>query len=118
MGDYFKTLQGLKNGSIQKPEKPKPDPIGKRSDKMKEEMKLYKPHVKEYLARPDNQECKANMKGCTGKATVVHHKRGRGINLRIEKHWLPTCSFCNIEIERLDSVAREKGLKESKFLNQ
>lgn len=110
---YLNFRRGLKNGTVKPEPKKKPDPPAKRSEKMKQEMKEYKPLVKEYLARPENQNCKANLKGCTGKATVVHHKRGRGINLKVEKHWLPTCSFCNIEIERLDSVAREKGLKES-----
>lgn len=113
MSEYLKRRQELKLGIRQPEPKKEQKPLPKRSEKMKQEMKSYKPLVKEYLARPENQNCKANLKGCTGKATVVHHKRGRGINLKVEKHWLPTCSFCNIEIERLDSVAREKGLKES-----
>lgn len=35
--------------------KKKPKPIPKRSAKMKQEMKLYKPQVKAYLAKPEKQ---------------------------------------------------------------
>lgn len=79
-------------------------------------MKEYKKKAKAFLSRPENLKCKVQMKGCTKLSQVIHHTRGRtGSQLTNEKDWMPSCAFCNIEIERLDAEAREKGVKKSRI---
>lgn len=72
-------------------------------------MKLYKPQVKEYLARPDNKFCKIVSPVCTGKATCVNHKKRRGSNLRNEKFFEPSCAPCNGYIEMNVQWAMDNG---------
>ena len=91
-------------------EKKKPKPISKRSDKLKDEMKLYKPQVKAYLEKPENQQCRIKAEGvCLGKATCVNHKKRRGKNLREEKYWEPACEPCNNFCESNPKWAYDNG---------
>lgn len=108
----------LKNQAARVPRgKKAPEPIAKRSDKMKDLMKVYKPQVTEFLSRPENQDCKIKMAGCTGKATQVHHSAGRlGNQLLNEDDMIPSCSHCNvIGVEVNDAEAREKGFKKTRL---
>lgn len=91
-------------------EKKKPEPIAKRSEKMIDEMKLYKPQVAVYLAKPENKDCKIKAEGvCQGKATCVNHKKRRGKNLREEKYWEPACEPCNNFCESNPKWAYDNG---------
>jgi hypothetical protein len=103
------TLQRLRDARVPKPKKEK-QPIAKRSDKLQDEMKLYKPQVKAYLAKPENQDCKIKADGvCQGKATCVNHKKRRGKNLREEKYWEPACEPCNNFCESNPKWAYDNG---------
>jgi len=94
--------------------KPK-KPIAKKSDKQKEIDKELKKLYPVFLALPENKHCQLKLKGCLGKANVVHHVRSRiGQQVFEVKDWLPSCSFCNNALEN-DPLAYEKGLKKSKF---
>src|SRR6187401_2626133 len=73
--------------------------LNKRSEKMKDDMKEYKPIVTEYLSRPENQMCQIKSPVCTKKATCVNHKKRRGKNLTNEKYFQPSCVPCNNYIE-------------------
>lgn len=97
-------------------EKEKPTPIAKRSSKMKGEIKKLIPAVKEFLAKPENQECKIKFPGCKVKAVCVHHSAGRiGHKLHDQNDWVSSCAPCNLQVEIDDMKAREKGFKKSKF---
>lgn len=84
-------------------------PIAKRSEKLKGEMKEYKPQVQAYLAQPESQACKIQSPVCTQKATCVNHKKRRGLNLRNEQFWEPSCSPCNGFIESNVKWAMDNG---------
>lgn len=115
MNDYMTRRFELKNGIRKPDEKKQPKPIAKRSEKLKEQMKLYKPQVKKFLAKPENRFCKIQMPGCTKKATCVHHAAGRiGEKLMDEKDYIPACIHCNLAVEINDLEAREKGFKKSR----
>jgi hypothetical protein len=73
--------------------------IPKRSDKMIEEMKQYKPLVANFLSKPENSICLIQSPVCTKKATCVNHKKRRGKNLMNEKYFEPSCGPCNNYIE-------------------
>lgn len=107
--EYIAFRRGLKNGTVTPEPKKKPEPPAKRSEKMKEEMKLYKPQVKEYLARPENEYCKIKSPVCTGKATCVNHKKRRGSNLRNEKFFQASCAPCNNYLESNTQWAMDNG---------
>ncbi len=96
-------------------EKHKPTPIAKRSKKMKMEIKKLIPAVKEFLARPENQECKIKFPGCRGKSVTVHHSAGRtGHKLHDQADWVPSCAWCNGQAEIKDLEAQGKGVKKSR----
>lgn len=116
MSEYLLKLRGLKTGIIQKEEKPKPEPIAPRSEKMIEAFKGYKKQVKAFLSRPENLRCKIKM-ACNGAvAECVHHVAGRtGDKLKDESDWMPACQKCNLWVEENDAAAREKGLKKTRL---
>lgn len=102
-------------GLSDKPESKKRVPIAKRSARMKTEFKKYLPAMKEFLNRPENKNCAIKMKGCTGKATVVHHAAGRiGNKLHDQIDWVASCTNCNLRVEISDLEARDKGFKKSR----
>jgi len=104
----MKRRMGLKCGTIvNEPKEPKP--IRKRSDKMKQQMKEYKPKVAAYLAKHENQICLIQSPVCRKKATCINHRRRRGANLLNEEDWEPSCTPCNLYIETHDAWARENG---------
>lgn len=117
MSDYLLHRRGLKNGSVAPAEKKAPVPIPKRSEKMKEAMKKYKPIMIAWLAKPENKYCQIKMKGCTKIATQIHHSAGRqGEQLMKEEDFIASCSHCNvIGVEENDAEAREKGFKKTRL---
>lgn len=91
-------------------------PIPKRSASMKEFMKEYKPKVKAFLAKEENQICGMKLDGCAVQAVCVHHAEGRiGSKLLDESTWIPSCAPCNLGVEINDKLAREKGFKRSRL---
>ena len=59
--------------------------------------------------------CKAKLQGCSGVATDIHHKAGRGENLLKINTWLPVCRSCHSYIETHPDEAKELGLSESRL---
>jgi hypothetical protein len=59
--------------------------------------------------------CQANLVGCTGQATDVHHKAGRGINHNKMSTWIAVCRTCHQWIEENPQEAKELGLSESRL---
>ena len=91
----------------------KPKAIAPISKKMKETVDQYSKIRTAYLTV--NTSCKAKLQGCSGAATEVHHKAGRGENhLRIAT-WLPVCRNCHTWIELHPTEAKELGLSENRL---
>lgn len=91
-----------------------PKSIPKRSEKMKDEMAIYKPAMIQFLKT--HTTCQIGMDGCTKVATCVHHAAGRiGEKLHDQSDWLASCRNCNLAVEILDAEAREKGFKKSRL---
>lgn len=100
---------------VEKPPKEK-QPIGKEGDKLKEEKKKYKKLSEDFLKKPENQECKIKMEGCTGKATQVHHAAGRsGKQLTNVEDFIPSCTNCNLKVEIKNLEAKELGFKKTRL---
>jgi len=59
--------------------------------------------------------CQAKLVGCTGKATDVHHKAGRGENHLNISTWLAVCRSCHRWIEEHPNEAKELGLSQSRL---
>lgn len=91
-----------------------PKGINKRSEKMVQEMKDYKPAMIQYLKT--HTSCMIKFDGCTKVATCVHHAAGRiGEKLHDQNDWLASCQNCNLQVEINDAEAREKGFKKSRL---
>lgn len=98
-----------KEKGIKQPNKPKP--IKKVSDREKARKAELKKMYPVFLSKPENALCGLKLKGCLGKATVIHHLRGRiGDQVFEVKDWMASCIWCNIQVEN-DPKAIEKGLK-------
>ena len=80
------------------------------SKKMIAELKTYSQLRKEHLA--NHKFCRANLQGCTKKATQVHHLSGRGSNLNREETFMSVCFNCHQLLHNKLSAKerREKGL--------
>lgn len=87
--------------------------IPKVADKRKVLDQLY------FLLRLDflkhRKECEIKSPVCTGNATVVHHKRGRGRWYLVVSTWMASCRACNGFVESNDKWARDNGFKESRL---
>lgn len=104
--------KGFSNGVVVKLTKPIPN----KSENKKEIDKVLKKRYPVFLSKPENKYCKIKMEGCTKIANVVHHVRGRvGDQVFEEKDWLASCPSCNILLESKDQLARDMGVKKSKF---
>lgn len=113
MSEYLSYRLGLKNGTQSKPEKVS-KPIPKRSEKMKGEMKKYKPAMIDFLKK--NKLCKLKFDGCQVFANCVHHVRGRiGKQLHKQEDWLPSCGWCNGVAEIRSQEAKDKGVVKSRL---
>lgn len=62
-----------------------------------------------------HSKCQAKLVGCTGDATDVHHKAGRGENHLVISTWLAVCRSCHRYIEEHPVEAKELGLSESRL---
>jgi cytochrome c553 len=59
--------------------------------------------------------CQAKLVGCTGEATDVHHKAGRGENHLKISTWLAVCRSCHNWIEVNPTEAKELGFSENRL---
>jgi len=83
--------------------------IKKKSEKQLLIDKVYK--VKHKLFMIENPYCEAKLKGCTGIATEVHHKKGRGIHTNDVSTWCSVCRECHHTIHHVSpELARELNL--------
>lgn len=57
----------------------------------------------------------AGLDVCTGFATDIHHKKGRGEYLLDTSTWLPVCRNCHAFIETHPAWAKEKGFSEDRL---
>lgn len=61
-------------------------------------------------------ECEIKSPVCTGEATIVHHRKGRGkVDVTNVKTFVASCPPCNGWVEANDKKARDQGHKVSKF---
>ncbi len=91
-----------------KPSKVVRKPIKKVSAKLKKANGEYAILRAAFLR--ENPICKATRKGCSGHATEVHHKAGRGKNLLQVDTWLAVCHNCHEWITINSAQAIELGL--------
>lgn len=99
-----------------KPEKPKKAKkrINKKSAGKKVVDRELKKLVPIFLAK--HPVCEIKSPVCTGQATVVHHRKGRGkVNVTNVKTFVAACPSCNGWVEDNDKKARDLGHKVSKF---
>lgn len=81
--------------------------------KRQKDNRVYSKRRKLFL---DEAPCAANLEGCTGEATQVHHKAGRtGDNFLNVATWLPVCDNCHIKIELSPVMAKERGFSLSRI---
>lgn len=79
------------------------------------ENRVYSDLRKQFL---EGRQCEANLKGCTGQATQVHHAAGRiGSRLVDVKKFVAVCASCHRFLEDNPAKARELGLSKSRLHN-
>lgn len=81
--------------------------IARRSKKGVKDDRLYMEIRNNFLA--EHPVCQCGADGCTGVATEVHHKKGRGIWLLIVQYFLAVCHVCHRKIETRPEWAKENG---------
>lgn len=80
----------------------------------------YTPLRKEYLLRPENENCAIKGTNCQYRANTIEHTKGRGdyyvddwaeendIPLTLdERFWLPACILCNGELETNTELSKK-----------
>jgi hypothetical protein len=94
---------------------PKAKEINKVSDKKKELDKEYTKVRKAFLA--DHPFCMAKLQGCKGKASQVHHMKGKvgSEDYLNKKFFLAVCLVCHEIIERNPAFARQNGFSVSRL---
>ena len=110
MNDYMQYRLRLKNEGCPSKEK-KFRNIKPFSDKR---AKINREYAK--LTKPlwEGKECQIKAPGCQGRATGMHHLRGKDTIERLLniKEMIPACNYCNgIWIEEHSKEAKELGLK-------
>lgn len=98
---------------LRKQAKLKPKPIPKESKKRAKENREYSVKAKAFK---DGKECALKLKGCTGKATEVHHQKSgykRAESLLDESTWTALCHNCHVLTHSIFSAEelRKMGLK-------
>ena len=88
-------------------------PIAPVSKKMQKTMDEYSKKRVAFLAL--NNICQAKLNNCTGFATDIHHKAGRGENHNNISTWLSVCRNCHTIIEINPQLAKELGLTVSRL---
>jgi|SRR5690606_24479563 len=103
---YWKHRNAVKERPLFKPRKP----VKPMSKTQRQRIAKYSLVRAEYLAR--NPVCEARVwKVCSGRATQVHHLRGRiGKNLLDNGKFMAVCDQCHTWIHDNDAEARERGL--------
>ena len=91
----------------------RPKKISPVSKKMRETMDEYSKRRTAFLVI--HNQCQAKLVGCTGKATDVHHKAGRGDNYLKISTWLAVCRTCHRWIEENPDAAKELGYSETRL---
>ena len=87
-----------------------PKKIAKISNKHFEALKEYRIVRDNFMKQ--NPSCQANLKGCTKKATDLHHKKGRTGKLLIDtKNFMSLCRSCHNKIEDGGEWVYETGFK-------
>lgn len=81
--------------------------IKKKSKKLGIGERIYSVLRKDFLL--DNPVCQCGQSGCTGEATEVHHKKGRGKWLTVVEFFLAVCRKCHDYIENHPKEAKAKG---------
>lgn len=70
-----------------KPEKKKPKPLKKISDKLKPELRIYSIEGAKFME--ENKICQ--YEGCQQPSKQLHHKKSRGANLNNKETWMAIC---------------------------
>lgn len=93
-----------------------PKQISQKSDKRKDEEKIYKRLVKDMLS--ENSNCEMMVQGvCTGKAQGLHHVQKRTPKNYLEKSNLKrSCNACNLWVELHPQESIKLGLSKSKHI--
>ena len=92
----------------------KPKSIRPVSKKRQGEMDEYSKKRLAFLALHNN--CQAKLVGCTGKATDIHHSKGRvGDNYLNISTWFALCRVCHSYLETNPLKAKELGFSESRL---
>jgi AMMECR1 domain-containing protein len=92
----------------------KPKSISPVSKKRQVEMDEYSKKRLAFLALHNN--CQAKLVGCTGKATDIHHSKGRvGDNYLNISTWFALCRACHSYLETNPEEAKELGFSESRL---
>lgn len=90
-------------------------PKHRRSEQGDIDDREYNKQAPIFLAQ--NSLCKMNFPGCTIRATQVHHMKGRGPYLLVQKWWLPCCTPCHDYEIRNSAEAVEKGVTILRTIN-
>ena len=90
-----------------------PKKISPVSKKMRVVMDEYSKKRAAFLVV--HSKCQAKLVGCSGDATDVHHKAGRGENHLKISTWLAVCRSCHNWIELNPLEAKELGLSENRL---
>lgn len=90
-----------------------PKKISPVSKKMRETMDEYSKKRAAFLVV--HSKCQAKLVGCTGEATDVHHKAGRGENHLKISTWMAVCRSCHSWIELNPNEAKELGFSENRL---
>ncbi len=85
-------------------------PLNKMSPRRKKESKIYTKLRKQFLA--ENPVCQMKIQCEGGRATEVHHKKGRGKYYLDVSSWLATCFYCHQWENSHRNQAVELGLRE------
>jgi len=83
-------------------EKAMPKRIRQRSKKLSREEALYRVESRDWYVAKCCEHCGSD-------ATEVHHKKGRGILLRVVEFWMAVCRECHQRIEREPNWAKRMG---------
>ena len=95
------------------PEKKKPKPIPKVSEKQIERLAKYRKVRDGFMA---NKTCEAKLDGCTIKATDLHHAKGKiGDLLTDQRYFKALCRNCHSYLEVHPSESKEKGFSLSRL---
>jgi hypothetical protein len=97
---------------------PKVKEVNKVSENQKETLKEYKKVRSAYLK--EHATCQAQLEGCKGKATEIHHRAGKASReLYLEtKLFLAVCPSCHKIIEVNPAFAKQKGFSVSRLSKQ